>query len=199
LAAYHCPFVGGLSGTSNQTVSALNRLAQYCAAEAVELRYRSAIVFEASSPSWRCPMPSETFARPQRLRAATVETTVTQVHVPPPQVQMLRARVTPPATHAEPAPGRTSPAAQPAPAPDTPAGKSGKGNYPCIEIAPRSVWIGSRRTSIRLEPEFWTALGEISREQRSTISGVLLDIERIHGRSRFASKVRVAILSYYRR
>jgi len=57
----------------------------------------------------------------------------------------------------------------------------------------------SRRTSIRLEPEFWTALGEIAREQRSTISGVLLDIERIHGRSRFASKVRVAILSYYRR
>ena len=77
--------------------------------------------------------------------------------------------------------------------------KSTKQQYPCIEITPRSVWIGSRRTSIRLEPEFWTALGEISREQRSTISGVLLDIERIHGRSRFASKVRVAILAYYRR
>jgi len=79
------------------------------------------------------------------------------------------------------------------------SGKSTKPQYPCIEITPRSVWIGSRRTSIRLEPEFWTALGEISREQRSTISGVLLDIERIHGRSRFASKVRVAILAYYRR
>lgn len=78
-------------------------------------------------------------------------------------------------------------------------GKAAKPQYPCIEITPRSVWIGSRRTSIRLEPEFWTALGEISREQRSTISGVLLDIERIHGRSRFASKVRVAILAYYRR
>ncbi len=79
------------------------------------------------------------------------------------------------------------------------AAKAGKQAYPCIEITPRSVWIGSRRTSIRLEPEFWTALGEIAREQRSTISGVLLDIERIHGRSRFASKVRVAILAYYRR
>lgn len=79
------------------------------------------------------------------------------------------------------------------------AGKSSKPQYPCIEITPRSVWIGSRRTSIRLEPEFWTSLGEIAREQRSTISGVLLDIERIHGRSRFASKVRVAILAYYRR
>lgn len=79
------------------------------------------------------------------------------------------------------------------------SGKSTKPQYPCIEITPRSVWIGSRRTSIRLEPEFWTALGEIAREQRSTISGVLLDIERIHGRSRFASKVRVAILAYYRR
>ncbi len=79
------------------------------------------------------------------------------------------------------------------------AGKGAKPQYPCIEITPRSVWIGSRRTSIRLEPEFWTSLGEIAREQRSTISGVLLDIERIHGRSRFASKVRVAILAYYRR
>lgn len=143
-------------------------------------------------------MPSETFARPQRLRAAIVETTVTPVHVPPTQAPILRARMTPPAAQAEPAPVRAQPAAQPAPAPGTPAGKAGKANYPCIEIAPRSVWIGSRRTSIRLEPEFWTALGEISREQRSTISGVLLDIERIHGRSRFASKVRVAILSYYR-
>ena len=66
-------------------------------------------------------------------------------------------------------------------------------------IRKRSVVIAGHRTSISLEPEFWTALGEIAREQRSTISGVLLDIERIHGRSRFASKVRVAILAYYRR
>jgi predicted DNA-binding ribbon-helix-helix protein len=92
------------------------------------------------------------------------------------------------------------PAIAPADAQDpNAAAKAGKQAYPCIEITPRSVWIGSRRTSIRLEPEFWTALGEIAREQRSTISGVLLDIERIHGRSRFASKVRVAILAYYRR
>lgn len=87
----------------------------------------------------------------------------------------------------------------PADVQDPNVAKGGKPAYPCIEITPRSVWIGSRRTSIRLEPEFWTALGEIAREQRSTISGVLLDIERIHGRSRFASKVRVAILAYYRR
>ncbi len=145
-------------------------------------------------------MPSESFARPSRLRAATVETTVTPVHVPPTQSAVLRTRIVPaPAAPAEPAPVRPVPAGQPAPAPGAAAGKAGKANYPCIEIAPRSVWIGSRRTSIRLEPEFWTALGEIGREQRSTISGVLLDIERIHGRSRFASKVRVAILSYFRR
>jgi predicted DNA-binding ribbon-helix-helix protein len=145
-------------------------------------------------------MPSETFARPQRLRAATVETTVTPVHVPASQTAILRARMAPvPAVQADPVPARPAVAAPVAPAPAAPQGKAAKANYPCIEIAPRSVWIGSRRTSIRLEPEFWTALGEIAREQRSTISGVLLDIERIHGRSRFASKVRVAILSYYRR
>jgi predicted DNA-binding ribbon-helix-helix protein len=76
--------------------------------------------------------------------------------------------------------------------------RSRKPAYQCIEIAPRSVWIGSRRSSIRLEPEFWAALSEIAKVQRTNLSGVLLDIERIHGRSRFASKVRVAILAYYR-
>lgn len=70
--------------------------------------------------------------------------------------------------------------------------------YQCIEIPPRSIWIGARRTSIRLEPEFWDALDEIAGIEHTDASGVLLEIERIHGRSRFASKVRVAILAYFR-
>gem|GEM_PF-2194882 len=73
-----------------------------------------------------------------------------------------------------------------------------KNAYQCIEIPPRSVWIGTRRTSIRLEPEFWQALDEIARIEHTDVGGVLVEIERIHGRSRFASKVRVAILSYFR-
>lgn len=73
-----------------------------------------------------------------------------------------------------------------------------KNAYHCIEIPPRSVWIGTRRTSIRLEPEFWEALDEIARIEHTDACGVLVEIERIHGRSRFASKVRVAILSYFR-
>jgi len=73
-----------------------------------------------------------------------------------------------------------------------------KFDYQCIEIPPRSIWIGSRRTSIRLEPEFWDALDEIAGIERTDVSGVLLEIERLHGRSRFASKVRVAILGYFR-
>jgi predicted DNA-binding ribbon-helix-helix protein len=118
---------------------------------------------------------------------------------PEPIARPLRVRTQPPAVGIA-----ATPPAQLKPrsvvVPDEPRVEApAKPAYPCIEITPRSVWIGSRRTSIRLEPEFWTSLGEIAREQRSTISGVLLDIERIHGRSRFASKVRVAILAYYRR
>lgn len=128
-------------------------------------------------------MAIDNLARPVRLRPLAAEGSVAEPHLQ----QQLRTAM--------------RPVAQPADATVDPnnAAKNGKPAYPCIEITPRSVWIGSRRTSIRLEPEFWTALGEIAREQRSTISGVLLDIERIHGRSRFASKVRVAILAYYRR
>lgn len=129
-------------------------------------------------------MAPENIARAIRPRNPSVETGVSEQHAVP----IRPVRVQPPAV------------VEQTPDPQAGAnGKSAKPQYPCIEITPRSVWIGSRRTSIRLEPEFWTALGEIAREQRSTISGVLLDIERIHGRSRFASKVRVAILAYYRR
>jgi predicted DNA-binding ribbon-helix-helix protein len=77
-------------------------------------------------------------------------------------------------------------------------GRRRKSAYECIEIAPRSVWIGRRRTSIRLEPEFWEALSQIAKCEATDMPGVLLEIERIHGRSRFASKVRVAILNYFR-
>ena len=50
-------------------------------------------------------MSSESFARPPRLRAATVETTVTPVHIPPTHSAVLRARMAPaPSTPAEPAP-----------------------------------------------------------------------------------------------
>ena len=77
-------------------------------------------------------------------------------------------------------------------------GRARKSAYECIEIAPRSVWIGGRRTSIRLEPEFWEALSHIAKREGTDAPGVLLEIERIHGRSRFASKVRVAILNYFR-
>ena len=79
-----------------------------------------------------------------------------------------------------------------------PRGQARKSAYECIEVAPKSIWIGGRRTSIRLEPEFWDALSHIAKRERSDASAVLLEIERIHGRSRFASKVRVAILGYFR-
>ena len=128
-------------------------------------------------------MAPENTARTLRIRPLSTEPG-TVVQQPAPMKPRIPPVAPPMEAEAQPAPG---------------GAKSAKPSYPCIEITPRSVWIGSRRTSIRLEPEFWTALGEISREQRSTISGVLLDIERIHGRSRFASKVRVAILAYYRR
>jgi predicted DNA-binding ribbon-helix-helix protein len=156
-----------------------------CASKAVEVLSGCPFVFvEFGDDSYRrAKMTTDNMARVLRPRNPNAD----NANLDPHGAAARQVRVQPPAIVETADPQTTGNA------------KPGKPQYPCIEITPRSVWIGSRRTSIRLEPEFWTALGEISREQRSTISGVLLDIERIHGRSRFASKVRVAILAYYRR
>jgi hypothetical protein len=42
----------------------------------------------------------------------------------------------------------------------------------------RSIWIGSHRTSVRLEPTMWAALNDISAERGKTAHDVILEIDR---------------------
>lgn len=55
------------------------------------------------------------------------------------------------------------------------------------------------RTSIRLEPEFWTALEEIAEHMSSTIDEIVIRIDTNRKGAARTSAVRVYILSYYQR
>jgi predicted DNA-binding ribbon-helix-helix protein len=63
----------------------------------------------------------------------------------------------------------------------------------------RNVTIAGRRTSVRLEPEMWSALGEIcEREGRTTHQVCSLINERKHIDSSLTAAIRVFIMAYFR-
>ena len=53
----------------------------------------------------------------------------------------------------------------------------------------------SRRTSMRLEPEFWSALDDIARAQGVTVSSLVAGVP---GAGNWTSAVRVHVLRHYR-
>jgi predicted DNA-binding ribbon-helix-helix protein len=55
-----------------------------------------------------------------------------------------------------------------------------------------------KRTTVRLEREFSEGLLEMAREREMTVAGVLREIARRYGPGGFTSRVRVAVLGYYR-
>jgi predicted DNA-binding ribbon-helix-helix protein len=62
----------------------------------------------------------------------------------------------------------------------------------------RNIKLAGRRTSLRLEPEFWDALDEIVTRERSTLSALC---ERIKGRrsaANLTAAVRLFVLRYFR-
>lgn len=62
----------------------------------------------------------------------------------------------------------------------------------------RNIKLAGRRTSLRLEPEFWDALDEIVVRERSTLSALC---ERIKGRraaANLTAAVRLYVLRYFR-
>ncbi|MCI0430577.1 MAG: ribbon-helix-helix domain-containing protein [Rhodospirillales bacterium] len=62
----------------------------------------------------------------------------------------------------------------------------------------RNVWIGRRRTSLRLEPTMWQALEEVARNSDLTIHQVCTLIDERRQESSLTAAVRVFLLSYYR-
>lgn len=64
----------------------------------------------------------------------------------------------------------------------------------------RSVMSATGRTSMRLEPELWSALEEICHREDVTLAGLvkIIDAEKEHPGGR-TSAVRVWVLEYYRK
>jgi predicted DNA-binding ribbon-helix-helix protein len=62
----------------------------------------------------------------------------------------------------------------------------------------RNVATLQRRTSIRLEPELWSALREICDRERLSLSGLVQQLESRRDAGGRTSAVRVHVLDYFR-
>jgi|OM-RGC.v1.027190944 predicted DNA-binding ribbon-helix-helix protein len=62
----------------------------------------------------------------------------------------------------------------------------------------RNVTVGSRRTSMRLEPQMWDALESIARLEGMTINNLCTQIDFRRRKTGLTSATRVFIVSYYR-
>ena len=67
------------------------------------------------------------------------------------------------------------------------------------ELVSRNVSVNGRRTSLRLEPEFWESLDEIARREGVDVNAVVarVDAQRAHGGG-LTSAVRTFVLCYFR-
>ena len=63
----------------------------------------------------------------------------------------------------------------------------------------RNVRIGGRRTSIKLEASMWEALHEICERTGKSVDELCTEVHGQPGSSNFTSRLRVFILSYFRR
>jgi len=62
----------------------------------------------------------------------------------------------------------------------------------------RSLILAGHRTSIALEPEFWTALEEIAAARGISVTALLREIDERRETDNLSSAVRVTVLSWYR-
>lgn len=61
----------------------------------------------------------------------------------------------------------------------------------------RNITVGSLRTSVRLEPEFWTALTEIAAREKLDVDQLCTIIDAHLGELGRTAGIRVFIASYY--
>ena len=62
----------------------------------------------------------------------------------------------------------------------------------------RNVVVGVRRTSVRLEPTMWDALGEIARQRGMSVHQLVTEIEGTRTASSLTAAIRVYIVEFYR-
>jgi predicted DNA-binding ribbon-helix-helix protein len=58
----------------------------------------------------------------------------------------------------------------------------------------RSVSIAGHRTSISLEPEFWTALAELATAQNRSVANLVAEIDQVRAERNLSSAIRVWVL-----
>jgi len=62
----------------------------------------------------------------------------------------------------------------------------------------RNVTVTNGRTSMRLEPELWSALEEMSQREKLSVGEIVKQIEQLGHAGGRTSAVRVRLLSYFR-
>ncbi len=63
----------------------------------------------------------------------------------------------------------------------------------------RSLTIAGHRTSLSLEPEFWSLLRETAKKQQKPLAALVAEIDKTRGRRNLSSAVRVWLLGAMRR
>ena len=69
---------------------------------------------------------------------------------------------------------------------------------PVSTLVNRNVFVGRRRTSIRLEPAMWDALAEICRREDRTVNEICGMIDARRQASSLTAAIRVFTLAYFR-
>jgi predicted DNA-binding ribbon-helix-helix protein len=62
----------------------------------------------------------------------------------------------------------------------------------------RTVTVSGRRTTLILDPAFWSGLGEICAREGMTLNELCTTVDRGRGTASLTSAVRVFVLSYFR-
>lgn len=62
----------------------------------------------------------------------------------------------------------------------------------------RSLTIAGHRTSVALEPEFWTALEAIAAARGMALAALVAEIDQSRSEAGLASALRLAALAWYR-
>jgi predicted DNA-binding ribbon-helix-helix protein len=63
----------------------------------------------------------------------------------------------------------------------------------------RSLTIAGHRTSLSLEPEFWSALREAASRQQKPLAALVAEIDKTRGERNLSSAIRVWLLRALRR
>lgn len=78
-------------------------------------------------------------------------------------------------------------------------GQPQKSFAPRSTLVNRNIMVAGRRTSVRLEPEMWTALLDIARRENQTIHAIATLVnERKKPETSLTAAIRVFCLAYYR-